>query len=377
MKKYAIPLIVIIAVMLAAKFFVFRGGPPPGARGPGGPPVVKTAEIAEIETNEVIQATGRIEAPFTVDIRPRVEGYLEKAYFEEGSYVNKGDLLFLIGQRPFQVVVNKAAADVQETLAALDEAEKNVVRIVELVEKDYASKAQQDQIIAQRDRLNALLEAKKAALEQAEINLGYTRIYAKISGKIGRITMDEGNVVSPAIGTLAKIVSLNPIYVNFNITDEEYLQLKKQNKATAANEIEITLPDGSVYPEKGKIVFYDNEIESATGTIAVRAEVNNLDYLLLPGQYVNVAMFVGKTQSELAVPQEAVLETPQGKTVYVLEKDNIVNIRPILTKKRHNGFWTVEKGLEKGEIVVVQGLQKLMPGIKVVPEKEQVKKDEK
>ncbi len=380
MKKYAIPVIAIIALMLIAKFFVFSGGPPPGARGPGGPPAVKTAVISEVNIREKITATGRIEAPLSVDIRPRVEGYLEKVYFKEGSYVNKGDLLFLIDPQTFSAAVKQAKSDVQETIAALDEAKKNAVRIVELVEKDYASKAQKDQVIAQRDRLKALLEVKKAALERAEINLGYTRIHAKISGKIGRISADEGNFVIPAMNILARIVSLNPIYMNYNLTDEEYLQLKRQNKTNTKNEVEITLPDESIYPKKGEIVFYDNEINSATGTITVRAEVENPDFLLLPGQYVNVAMHIGKPQKALALPQEAVMESPQGKTVYVLNKDNTVQIRPIITGQRQEGYWTVKQGLEKGETIVVQGLQKLRPGIKVSvekPDKKQVEKDDK
>lgn len=371
MKKFAIPAIAIVVLILMAKFFIFRGGPPPGMGGEMPPPVVETTKVSKIDIREKITATGRVEAPLIVDIRPRIEGYLKKAYFKEGSFVNKGDLLFLIDPDPFIVAANRAKADLQETKAALEEAEKNFIRITDLVEKDYASKAQLDEVVSKRDRLKALLNVKHANLENASINLGYTKIHARISGKIGKIAIDEGNVVSPAIGTLARIVSLNPIYVNYSINTEDYLKLKKENKTNQTAEVEITMPDNSVYPEKGKVVFYDNEVNAATGTIAVRAEFSNPDYMLIPGQYVSAVMYIGKSEKAVAVPQEAVLENPQGKYVYIIDKDGTVNIRPIKTEKQYNGFWTITEGLEPEEKIVSKGVQKLRPGIKAM-DKEQM-----
>ncbi len=376
MKKIVIPVIIVIALALGAKFFVFRGGPPPGMGGAMPPPVVETAKVSEIETGDKIKTTGRIESPLSVDIRPRVEGYLQKAYFEEGSFVKKGDLLFLIEPDTFEAVLRQAKADINETEAALEEAEKNFVRVQELVEKEYASKARYDDILAKRNRAKALLEVKKANLEQARINLGYTRIYAPVSGKIGKIQMHEGNVVSPLIGTLARIVSLNPVYVTYNITTAEYLKIIKDKKANTANEVAITLADESIYPSKGKVVFYDNEVDGATGTIAVRAELENPDYMLIPGQYVNVEMRVGKRGKTLAVPQEAVLDSPEGKYVYVMQEDSTVNPRPIGVKKQQDGYWTVTGGIEAGETIVVKGTQKVRPGIKVM-DKDQVGKNAK
>lgn len=366
MKKFIVPTIVIIALIVIAKFFIFSGGPPPGMGGEMPPPVVEIAEITEIEVRDKIETTGRVEAPLSVDIRPRVEGYLEKVYFKEGSLVKKGDLLFLIGPRSFEVSVNQASADVEETKAALREAENNLVRITDLVEKEYASKAQYDDALAGRDRLKALLNAKEAKLENSKINLGYTRIYARIDGKIGRITMDEGNVVSPAIGTLARIVSLNPIYVNYNISAEEYLKLKKEQKTDKQTEVEITLPDKSIYPKKGQVVFYDNEVDATTGTITVRAEFDNPEYMLIPGQYVSAVMYIGKPEKTVVVPQEAVLDNPQGRYVYVLQEDSTVNVRPISINKQYDSYWTVTDGLKIGEKVVAKGTQKLRPGMKVM-----------
>lgn len=362
MKKIIIPIVVVIAVLFGAKFFLFRGGPPPGARGNMPPPTVDIAEVSEIEVNETIETTGRVEAPEIVDITARVEGYLKKAYFKEGSYVKKGDLLFLIEPDRYEILVQQASAGIEEAKAALKEAEKNFVRIRDLVEKDYASKSQFDDIQAKRDRAKALLSVKNANYNNAKLNLSYTRIYAPITGKIGRINIDEGNLVVPAVSQLARIVSLDPVYVNYSIRSDEYLNIKTFNKG---GDVEIKLPDGTTYPTKGQVVFFDNEVDAATGTIDVRAEFKNPDSILIPGQYVNTLMYLGKAEKTLAVAQEAVMESPQGKMVYVVDKENTANIRPIEVDKQYKGYWTLKSGLEQGERVVVKGIQKLRPGIKL------------
>lgn len=373
MRKFLLPAIIVVGLIFGAKFFLFRGGPPGGMPGEMPPPVIETGIVIEREITDKIQATGRVEAVDEVNIIPRIDGFLKYVYFKEGSYVKKGDLLFLIEPDKYQIATQQTKAAIIETKAALNEAEKMLTRMTELVEKDYASKAQFDEALAARDRAKALLDVKQANYDQAKLNLSYTKIYAPMSGKIGKLQIDEGNYITPASGPLAKIVKLSPIYVNYKLSSEDYLAL-----STKTGSVEIELPDKSTYPEKGKIVFFDNEINATTGTIEARAEFQNTDHVLLPGQFANVVMNIGEPQKAILVAQEAVLVNPQGKYLYTFQEDSTVKIRPIVTDKQHEGFWVVKQGLKAGEKVVVQGTQKLRPDIKVMDRSQmQVKKDAK
>ena len=370
MKKFIIPIVIIVGVIFGAKFLLFRGGPPPGMGGEMPPTIVETANVSEIEVIDKIETTGRIESPDTVNVTASINGHLQKSSFKEGSFVKKGDLLFLIDPNQYEIAVRQAKAGLEEAKAALIESEKKLARITELVEKDYASKAQYDDILATKDRTQAMVGVKQAVLDETLRNLNNTRIRARISGKIGKIALTEGNYVTPAAGPLARIVSMNPIYVSYSLTSEEYLRLVKDKKANNNAEAEIKLPDNSIYPVKGKVVFFDNEINPATGTIDVRAEFQNADYTLIPGQYVNVVMYVGKPEKTLAIAQEAVLDSQEGKYVYILQEDSTVKIRPIKIGKQYEGYWTLLDGLKPGEKIVVKGTQKLRPDMKVMIKEE-------
>jgi len=249
---------------------------------------------------------------------------------------------------------------------------KNLTRAAQLVKDDYISKADYDNKLAIRDKDRATVDSTRATLTQAQINLGYTKIHSPISGKIGKIIITEGNYVTPNSGTLATIVSLDPILVDFSLKSRNYLALKKSSKTEDLSDIsvEITLADDTVYNKKGKILFIDNTVDLTSGSVTVRASFDNKDNLLVPGDYVAVKITLGTPKDVILVPQEAVLESADGKYVYVIDKDKVASRRSIEVGEAHGGDWIVTSGLEIGDVVATTGLQHIIEGQKVIFAKE-------
>ncbi|MCQ2958471.1 MAG: efflux RND transporter periplasmic adaptor subunit [Candidatus Gastranaerophilales bacterium] len=324
-------------------------------------------DIKDIKTEQIIEtlnSTGRINAKYDVSVVARVDGYLEKKYFNEGSMVKKGDLLFQIEPYTYSAKVNQAAANLRNAQASLRDSSKNLTRAAQLVKSDYISKADYDNKLAIRDQDRANVDSTKAALTEAQINLGYTKIHSPITGKIGKIYITEGNYVTPVSGTLATIVSLDPIQVDFTLKSKSYLTLKKASKVDDLSDIsvEITLSDDTVYPEKGKIAFIDNTIDETAGTIQVRALFNNAKNLLIPGDYATVKIILDKPRDVILVPQEAVLQTETGKYLYVIDENNKAFKRDIVAEEDYKGNWIVTEGLSDGERVATTGLQFIQEG---------------
>jgi len=333
------------------------------------PAIVEITQLKEQEIIDKIESTGRIKAKYITDLVARVDGFLQKRYFDEGSIVKKGDLLFLIEPDKYQIEVNEARAAINKTKASLNEAEKSLKRASELVEKEYISKSEYDKALAVRDNTKASLEVNEATLSRAKLNLEYTKIYSPINGKIGQINITEGNFVSPSSGTLAKIVSTDPIFVDFNIKSADYLMLKRNSTGENHNlsdmNVKIRLPDGKLYNQEGKINFFNNEINETSGTIKVRAEFKNPEGFLVPGDYVSVISSLNKPRTVDLIPQEAVLENSDGKYVYVLNEDNTVKTKSVKVEGQYAGYWIISEGLTAQDKVVSNGLQKLKPGMKV------------
>ena len=290
------------------------------------------------------ESAGRVEAKYSVDIVARINGWLQKSYFEEGAKVEKGQTLFLIEPDQYQNMVNTAAANVRQAQASLVNAEKELVRAQELVKNDYVSKSYYDQALATRDTSKAALDAAKAQLADAKLNLSYTKIVAPVDGKIGKIIITEGNLVNTATGPIARVVSTSPIYVLFNLKSSEFLKFKKDNSASADlnhMEVKLQLADGSEYSEVGKIEFVDNEVDQTTGTINLRATFDNADELLVPGDFVSVIIKSTVPRETLTVPQSAALNDAQGYYVWVVDSENkaqrknIKVFRKFLNKKKY------------------------------------------
>ena len=320
---------------------------------------VKTPEIREIYSKS--ESAGRIEAKYAVDVIARISGWLEKTYFAEGAKIKKGQTLFLIEPDQYQIAVSNASAAVRQTQAALINAEKELVRAAELVKNDYVSKSYYDQALATRDQNRAALDSAKAQLAEAKLNLSYTKIASPIDGKIGKIIITEGNLVSTQSGALARIVSINPIYVYFTLKSSDFLKFRKiDSSADFSNmKVKIQLADGSIYGETGKIEFVDNEVDPTMGTINLRATFENADELLVPGDFVKVIITASKPRSVMLVPQASALNDAQGYYVWTVDKDNKVIRKNIQVSEEIDKNWVVESGLDYTDTYIVKGIQSI------------------
>lgn len=370
MKKNIIIGILIIAVLaVIAKIFFLKGGPPRGM-GQMPPPVVSLTKVKQRKIIDTSEYIGRIAPKDEVELVPHVQGYLQKKYFIEGEMVNKGDLLFLIEPDEYEAAVAEAKADIENAKAAVWESEKNLERAEELVKRDFISKSEYDNKLALRDKNIAALEAAKAYFKKVNNNFKHTRIYAPIQGKISDIKITEGNLVGPNKGSLATIVRLDPVYVIYNVKSEDFtrlrMKLQKNNKKIDNCRVKIEFPDGTPYPVYGKQDYYDNKVNETTGTIKVRATFSNPGGVLIPGQLVNVIVYEGKGEDRTVIPQAAVLEDPQGKYVYYVDKQGKALQKRITIDGESDTDFIVKEGLTSGEEIILSGIQKIMmPGMKV------------
>ena len=334
------------------------------------PKAVQTINPLTIDVYTESDSAGRVEAKYSVDIVARINGWLQKSYFEEGDKVKKGQPLFLIEPDQYQNLVNTAAANVRQAQAAVTNAEKELTRAQELVKSDYVSKSYYDQALATRDSSRAALDAAKAQLADAKLNLSYTKITSPVDGKIGKIIITKGNLVNTATGPIARVVSTSPIYVLFNLKSSEFLKLKKNDTSDdfANMEVKLQLSDGTIFDEVGKIEYVGNEVNPTTGTIDLRATFENANELLVPGDFVSVMVKSTIPRQTLAVPQSAALNDAQGYYVWTIGEENKVVRKNIKVSQEVNKNWVVEEGLEATDVVVAKGLQSIrMPGQVVVP----------
>ncbi len=345
------------------------------------PPAVTVAPVIMEDVVRTHELVGRTRAVKTVNLVARVLGNLEKRNFKEGEDVAKGDLLFIIEQAPYRIAVNAAKANVAKARATLQNA-KTYLKRVRSVRKGGVSQSDLDKAHSDVLKAEASLAESKANLEQAKLDLSYTEIRAPIAGRIGRVTVNEGNLVSPETGTLATIIQMDPMYVLFTVGSAEVLtelqnQIKK-GKATTFTP-KILLPNGTEYPFKGVEDFVSHMVDEKTGTITIRAIFKNPSKnvvpgqaniphkirILLPGQFVKVIVQRDEIRSEKVIPQIAIQEDQQGKFVLVVDGENRVQKRPIQVGEKHGVKWIVKEGLQIGERVISEGLQKVRPGITV------------
>jgi membrane fusion protein (multidrug efflux system) len=340
-----------------------------GAEVSAPPPAVVVAPAVMREVAGEAEFVGRSEAVAEVAVRARVQGFLIERPFTEGETVTAGDLLFVIEPAEFEAAAKAARATLNDAQAAYKVAASETRRARDLLEKGgnlAITEAEVERREGEAERAQAAIEAAEAALRQAELNLGYTRIETPITGRIGASGYDVGNLIGPDSGVLASVVSLDPVYVSFPVSEQEYLAyLKAEEQPTIVPR--LRLADRSMYAHEGEIEFVDNRVDPTTGTIRVRAEFPNPESLLLPGQFVNVLLTAGEPEERVVVPQAAVQQNQSGPFVLVVGEDNRVTARPIRTGARLGPDLVVEEGLEAGETVIVQGLQKVRPGGEVNP----------
>ncbi len=339
------------------------------------PPVV----IAPV-TQETIQIygeyVGQTESPRDIELRARVEGFLNNITFKEGSLVNKGDLLFVIDPRQYLADYHRAKAKFARDKAALLKARQDAKRFRSLHDKDAVSTSRLELATTNALIAEAEVDGDLQLLKQAKLNLSFTKIYAPLSGRIGRAKVKIGALVGKGKPTLlATISQIDPMYVNISISEREALiaekETRKREEGKKGKEMKdrltLILADDSVYPYGGKLNFIDRKVDQRTSTLPVRLEFPNPDDLLRPGQFARIRAVLEEREDALLVPQRAIQEGMEGQSVFVVDADNTVEMRRVVTGPRHGSQWVIEQGLNPGEQVIIEGIQKVRPGITVEP----------
>lgn len=317
---------------------------------------------------------GRISAQQFVEVRARVEGFLEQMLFEEGTQVKRNQVLFVIDQDQYRAKVDKARAQLKKDEASARKAERDLARIRPLYEQNAASRLDLDNAEAAYETAIASVGMSQADLDQAEQELGYTVVRSPISGQISERYVDLGTLVGTSgKSLLATIVKSDTVQVDFSMTALDYLKSKERNVTLGQKDstrswqptVTITLPDNSVYPYKGLVDFASPQVDPKTGTFSVRAEMSNPDHVLLPGQFTKVRLLLDVREHATVVPQKALIIEKGGAHIFVMRKDSTVERRFIELGPEFGNDVVVERGLIPGELIVSEGYHKLTPGAKV------------
>lgn len=331
-------------------------------------PEVKTATLRQQPINQEMRAVGETIAADSVELVARVEGYLQKRHFSEGQMVKKGALLYEIEPEIYIARVKAAEADLEKAKANAQNANIDYERQKSLVTKDATSERSYDNAIAVKMQADADVKAAEANLSLAKTNLSYTKINAPFDGWVGLSAVSEGNLVNPSLGTLASIQRIDPMRVEFVLGELDLLELKKNTGKDGAPDqvnVELEFQNGERYDRKGKISFWNNKINSTTGTIRLQALFDNPTHQLIPGMFVRVILTPRRNSEALLVPLTAVMSDQAGDYVYLVDADGTVSRRTIKTGYRNEEYAIVLDKLKAGDQVIVEGLQKTRPGSKV------------
>ncbi len=339
-------------------------------------PAVSVMEIQNQSVIRSFEAPGRVVSKYRVDVLARIAGYLMKSYFKEGDFVKEGQVLFEIESQEFENASNVAAANIKNLSAQLTYAEKQLARANELVKKDYIAKSQYDQMLSNRDALRAQLSSAQAQYNDANRNLGYTRVKAPVDGKVGIINVTVGNYVSPSAGALTTINSTNPIYITFPLDSSDFQALAAgDGEANKDRKVELLLAGGTKYEFDGVQDFQDNKVDVSTGTVTMRATFENPNNELIHGEFVTVKLYANKPVEVPVAPVTAVMENQAGKYVYKLDENEVPQLVYVKTGEQKGHNWIISEGLQKGDRIVTEGLQKVTPGkpVRIVTDEEMKK----
>lgn len=352
-----------------------RKAPPPSRE----PPVVSIAQPLEIDYQPHADFTGRLAAVEEVEVRPRVGGFLEKVNFQAGSDVGAGDVLFEIDARPFQADVDRATADVARADSAYKQSEIEYKRVEDLFQKESATQIEFDRQMAARDMAKAELAAANAALARAQLDLEWTKVTAPISGRVSRNFVDAGNLVQGGVGIgtlLTRIVTMDPIYVYLDVDEQTILNCQRrirEGKMEAYREgiipVSLELANEQGYPHKGGVDFVDNRVDADTGTLRIRGRFDNPDRILGPGMFARVRVHIGDSQKSLSVSERAIGFDQGERYLLVVNAKNEVEYRRIKISGLEKDMRVIEEGVGPDEWVIVNGLQRVRPGIKVAPQR--------
>ena len=324
-------------------------------------------ETVPVQTEVVAQTEGAKQ----IEVRPRVGGIILKRLYQEGESVKAGQDMFLIDPVPFQLQVEQAKALIAQQKARIEQTAREAQRLKGLLETRSISQREYDNAASDNTVAAATLLQYQAQLREAELNLSYTHVKAPESGIAGRFVLSEGALVNANTSLLSTIVQVSPIWVRFSLSESDLLSLGGHLRPGRVQDVRLILADGNEYAQSGKINFSASQIDPALGTQQLRAEFQNPDNTLLPGQFVRVRLTTGKRDGVYLIPQTAVLTGQQGKFVFVAEKDKsgqvIAAVRPIVAGGWFDQRWVVLEGLKTGDQVIIDNLIKVRPGAPVAP----------
>lgn len=336
-----------------------QGGAPP-------PPEVTVVQVTPRSVALPLEYPGRVQGSREVEVRPRVSGILVRRTFEEGTVVKIGQPLFQIDPAPYRAAAQAAEASLAEAKARESKAEREIARLEPLLAERAVSRREYDAAVAEVEQARASSLSAQARLDKAKLDLGWTSVPAPISGVTSRAPLSEGSLVGPE-SLLTRISRVSPIWVRFSISDEELMArnraiAEKKIEAPERREVEIVLADGSVFEERGHVHFSDSMIDPETGSIDLRAELENREGRLVPGQFVRVRPIGVERTDSILVPQRSVLQGQQGKYVLVVGAGDVAEVKPVQVGIFVGSDWLIESGLAAGDRVIVDGVVKVQPG---------------
>ncbi len=371
--KRFISISVLLFVLLAVFSLTMVGCARTQAAGAPPPPEVRVTTVIQQDVPVYSEWVATLDGNVNAQIRPQVSGYIVKQDYKEGSLVRKGQVLFEIDPRPFKAALDRAKGDLAQAQAQFGKSTLDVERDTPLAEAKAIAKSQLDNEIQARLGAKAAVESSQAAVEQAELNLEWTKVISLVDGIAGIAQVQIGNLVGPN-SVLTSVSQVDPIKAYFPISEHEYVLAQKSSAASSkhaigffGNSLELILTDGSLHPQKGKILLADRQVDSTTGTIRIVAAFPNPGNILRPGQYGRVRVETNIKNGALLVPQSAVAQSQGSYQVAVVGSDHKVSMRTVKPGETVGTLWVIDDGLKPGEQVVVEGLQRLKEGTTVNP----------
>ena len=332
---------------------------------------VSAAAVVQKAVPVQIRAIGNGEAYSTVGIKSQIGGVLTRVHFREGQDVSKGDLLFTIDPRPYEAALKQAEANLAKDIAQVENAREEVRRYAELVKKGYVAQEQYDQIRTNAAALEATVNADKAAVENAQLQLKYCYIYSPLTGRTGSLISYEGNLIKATADTSMVVINqIQPIYVTFSVPEYSLAEIKKY-MAIERVKVDAAIGKDDSHPVQGVLTFVDNAVDMTTGTIKLKATFANQEKRLWPGLFVSVAVTLTTQPDAMVIPSQAIQTGQSGQYVFVIKDDLTVESRPVTVPRSLDGETVVDKGLKPGEKVVTDGQLRLIPGSRVEIKQEQ------
>lgn len=366
---------IVVPCLMVSAVFSLMGCSASKTTPPASPPVpVVASEVIVRDQPVYFESIGQSLGAQDVEIRARVEGILESMHFIEGSFVKSNDLLYVIDPRSLEANLEQARGSLAQAEAALEKMQRDVRRLTPLWEKNAISRQMLDDALAAERSSKAGVDAAKGALENTQIQLGYAKIYAPIDGLVGKTEVRPGNLVGRGQNTLLTTMSsIDPIHFRFSVSEQSYLEWRRQRaekdeaSLTSSNIFELVLSDGSIHPHKGSVVFADRNVDATTGTLLMEVAFPNPERVIRPGQFGRVRVPVKVLPGAILIPQRAVKEMQATYSVFVLRPDNTVEFRKVTPGPRVDNLIVISEGLNTGDKVVVEGVQKLQNNTPVAP----------